>query len=135
MEKAHPDSTNFAGGANINPVFMDTLDVSQPRPILYYKARTSRHLLSGIYSYGDNSAITNDIDSGTGNPYHEKFFENPEAFYEYIWDPKTGVVDPSTGSADFMLASARPHNADTFLLINAGRDHEFGTTDDITNFK
>ncbi|RLI47915.1 MAG: hypothetical protein DRP09_21945 [Candidatus Thorarchaeota archaeon] len=133
MEKAHPASTNFQGNVNNNPVFMDTLDVSQPRPILYYKARTSRHLLDQIYDYGDNAAITDDINRDTGDPYHERFFNKPAGFYEYIWDPKTGV-DPSSGVASFGNPSARPYNADTFILINAGRDHEYGTTDDITNF-
>jgi prepilin-type N-terminal cleavage/methylation domain-containing protein len=136
MEKAHPDSTVFAGGANMNQVFMDTLDVSKPRPILYYKARTNRYLLDEIYDINDNFGITNDVDSSTGLPYHEKFHDNPPGFYEFIWDRKTGIPAGGTSAdAIFTDPSARPHKADTFLLINAGRDHEYGTTDDITNFK
>lgn len=138
MQKAHPGSQNFPEGGNNNPVFMDTLDVSQPRAILYYKAHTNRHRLHQIYRYHDNAAITTDGD-GT-SLFHPEFYHdasNPygtSAFTPYIWDPKTGV-DPASGIANFGNASARPYNADTFILINAGRDHEYGTPDDITNFK
>ena len=141
MQKAHEGSQNFPIGVNENPVFMDTLDVSQPRAILYYKARTNRHLIHQIYRYSDNEGITRDVNGNTGDAFHPEFNNHNPAdpvsseFLPYIWDSATGIPPGGTkADATFIDPSARPYNADTFLLINAGRDHEYGTVDDITNY-
>lgn len=135
MSKLHLGSTNY-GGSNINSnsVFVDRLDVSESRPILYYAANAAKKTLPTIYDYYDNIDITQDDVSGA--PMYETFDNDTDIweFYGFIWDPLTGY-DISSGTYDKTLSSARPSNADSFILINAGRDHKYGTEDDITNFK
>ena len=110
-------------------------------PILYYKANTARTLhdiddptnSQNIYDYTDNHDLVM-----LGKP-----FDPP---------PNGGrhrlAVDPSSPTPghrfymnttnDKLLASlaaaVRPYRADTFILISAGSDGEYGTPDDITNF-
>ena len=43
-----------------------------------------------------------------------------EVFYEYIRDPK-------------IMATPWPYRPDSYILISAGADGEYGTGDDITN--
>lgn len=119
MQYAHLEGVNFKSG-NDNPVIMD-MYFEPPRAVLYYKADWDGKTIRERYSYEDNAAITTDksVDGGSIHPH----FDTPEEFYEYIRDPKT---DPN---------APRPYNADSFLLIMAGRDREYGTEDDITNFR
>jgi len=137
MQEAQADGQNFVGaGKNDNPVFVDNIESRLQRPILYYRAnRTARlHYISSstlynlfIYNYLDNLAITQDK---SGSDYiHPEFSDGPK-FYKFTWDPRTG-----SGTNPDTAPSARPYNADGFLLINAGRDHQYGTADDITNFR
>ncbi|MBN1844735.1 MAG: type II secretion system protein [Sedimentisphaerales bacterium] len=133
MQDAHPGGENWAAGNN-NPVFMDTLDAREPRAILYYRAHASKTLLPQIFNYADNQLITQDTIGG--DPYYEDF-DAPEEFYKFVWNPDTGYPPggSTAGPASYTNPSARPYNMDSFILINAGRDHEYGTADDITNFK
>lgn len=119
MQDAHPEGVNFISG-NDNPVIMD-MYFEPPRAVLYYKANWEGKIIRERYSYEDNAAITTDmtIDGRSIHPH----FDTPEEFYEYIRDPKTDQKAP------------RPYNADSFLLIMAGRDREYGTEDDITIFR
>ena len=145
MQKAHQNSETFLN--NNNPVFMDTLEVQDARAILYYKANTSRHLIHQIYRYRDNAGITSD--QGNGLYYHwdeiedadvetpPDFTGDPDWPYDngYVWDKFIkGIWNRDTGDGDYTIPSARPHNQDSFILINAGRDHRYFTEDDITNY-
>jgi len=155
MYEAHYDSQTFTpptpSGAltsNNNYVFLDTIGLNNPRAILYYRARPSKNLhwqndwdlakceQWGIYNYNDNVLITQD-ENTSNQPYHPRFVANPnpEAFYNYIWDPMTGLDPANNNQPNIFHPSARPYNKDSFILINAGRDNQYGTEDDICNFQ
>ncbi|MCP4707660.1 MAG: hypothetical protein GY869_03460 [Planctomycetes bacterium] len=121
ISKACPQSDNFK--SNDNPVFLDDFDRKNRMPILYYRANPNGDTLTEIYDYHDNAAITTDTTDNGRQKLHPNF-DSPEKFYQYIRNPQSG-----DGSDDL------PYNPDTLLLISAGRDHQFGTKDDITNFK
>jgi len=141
MQDAHPDSTNFPAAGNRNEVFLNTVDPSTPRAILYYRAHASQHRIGTIYHYEDNQQITQDTLSDGTTEIHPKFNTydttnyNDGEFERFIWNPKTGT-NPSapTDPTDNTYTNARPYNKESFLLINAGRDGEYGTQDDITNY-
>jgi type II secretory pathway pseudopilin PulG len=105
-------------------------------PILYYKANTANQLHDAtltmlrtsaggnIYNYWDNEDLV-----GLGKP----------------WDPAQGrhVLDPGmTGqptrfyqnTQSDKITAVRPYRADSYILISAGPDGEYGTADDICNF-
>lgn len=104
-------------------------------PILYYRAYTQKtdhhsgRAPDSRYNFNDNAFL---IEIGDG-----KFQANIEAhefytsgsgrsaeFYEFIKDPVK-----STSNRDW------PVRMDTFLLISAGYDGRYGTSDDICNFE
>ncbi len=91
-------------------------------PILYYRANTSAKTIREIYNALDNDAIVNIKQStdgkihplaDTGNQY--------QYFYNYILDPK-------------ISARPWPYRPDSYILISAGVDGLYGTSDDIRNF-
>jgi len=107
-------------------------------PVLYYKADTSMQshdLLNpnnpdNIYDWTDNAVLL-----GLGMPWDpdrphrllrfdgdESNEPEPEGmrFYWNIWNEKVAI--------------SRPYRADSYILISAGWDGEFGTADDICNF-
>ncbi|MHC4160381.1 MAG: type II secretion system protein [Planctomycetota bacterium] len=102
-------------------------------PILYYKADTSNtmHDPNGplpepdddkdyIYNYHDNDELVE-----LGMPWDSTdhpMFTNPEIFYEMTRNRKV------------QIDSGRPNRADSYILISAGPDGEYGTRDDIFNF-
>jgi len=134
MQICHPESDNFDASENDNPVFVSTVDPGLPRAILYYRARRSGHLINTIYDYFDNAMITQDESGGT--PIHSELDQDiANEFERFIWNPKTGL-DPMNPNnpPDISMPNARPYNKESFLLINAGRDGEYGTQDDITNY-
>lgn len=135
MQDAHPNSDNFPIGGNSNPVFADGLSRDNPRAILYYRAQKRGRDIETIYEYDDNWAITQDSEV---DPIHPEFdnITNNQEFREYLWDPKTGYDTSGNNDPGAMYASfqARPYNTDSFILINAGVDGEYGTPDDITNY-
>jgi len=143
MQEAHPDSDSFPAVAdpeaepisNPNPVFVGTLDRNAPKAILYYRARASKHLLYDIYDWLDNEYITADEDETRHELFHPNFSDptDTEGFYKFIWDTRTGMG--TTEELKFGSPSARPYNKDSFILINAGRDSQYGTADDICNFQ
>ena len=76
-------------------------------PILYYRADPSA---SPIYQYNNNNAMTvtfPDLDTQVKLDAH--------------------IVDPR-------LPGNNPHNKDSYILISAGGDEQYGTADDILNF-
>ncbi len=102
-------------------------------PILYYKADTSNtvHDPNGpfptasddkgyIYNYLDNDELVKLKKPWDGSDHP---LENePERFYEITRDDR---IDVDTG---------RPYRADSYILISAGFDGEYGTSDDVFNF-
>ncbi|MHC4396986.1 MAG: pilus assembly FimT family protein [Planctomycetota bacterium] len=108
-------------------------------PILYYRADVSRqmHLWQmpnnnlNIYNYDDNMTLVNltlPFDTAYNHPIaiagstKDGGTADPANFYkEMIRDENVTVID-------------RPVRADSYILISAGFDGEYGTDDDIFNF-
>jgi hypothetical protein len=106
-------------------------------PILYYKADTRGRLhdasIAGsmtpldnqgnIYNFLDNQEL---LDLGVpgvsgGASANTYPLSNPVRFYKNTLSDKITTVP-------------RPFNADTYIMISAGYDGEYGTADDICNF-
>ena len=104
-------------------------------PVLYYKANTSntRHDSSDlpvpgndkgqIYNYLDNNQLVelgkpwNPPPTGTNHA----LFTDPTKFYTSTWNEKVSSM-------------VRPYRADSYILLSAGFDGEYGTPDDVFNF-
>jgi prepilin-type N-terminal cleavage/methylation domain-containing protein len=104
-------------------------------PILYYKADTSNYLHDpnqpmdamnsggNIYNYWDNQTLV-----ALGKPWEQAgstsqhSLSNPIRFYR-----NTRNTDVTT--------VRRPYRTDSYILISAGFDGEYGTADDICNFE
>jgi type II secretory pathway pseudopilin PulG len=105
-------------------------------PILYYKANTANTMhdiqnpddTDNIYDYHDNQELLLlgkpwDPPGGVGEP-HKLAIEDGKPgvrFYMNTWN-------------DQVTTRNRPYRADTYILISAGNDGEYGTADDICNF-
>lgn len=136
------------------PLFVDAWD----HPILYYKANpagkrmTGADGTSGIYWQEDNGLITGskggligavydgmDFFAGkTGGEYHQLLWEQPPPPKRKENDIVSDTQYDST-FARFILdrsvkARHTPVRTDSYLLISAGADSIYGTTDDITNW-
>jgi len=91
-------------------------------PVLYYRANTSGKIINDVYRAFDNDAlvVTKQQDDGRVHP-----LANPNGayqfFYDYIRDPK-------------IAAKPWPYRPDSYILISAGADGLYGTSDDIRNF-
>jgi hypothetical protein len=105
-------------------------------PILYYKADTAndfhnanlvgnmapRENQGNIYNYWDNQELIQ-----LGKPWQSSGstevhrMAEPERFYKNT-------------QSDKVTTTSRPFRADTFILISAGFDSEYGTADDICNY-
>jgi len=106
-------------------------------PILYYKANTAKtkHNLANpndadnIYDYTDNQDLLMlgkpwDPPEGGGAP-HKLAREDGQIgvrFYMNTWNTQ-------------VTTAFRPYRSDTYILISAGNDGEYGTADDICNFE
>jgi type II secretory pathway pseudopilin PulG len=100
-------------------------------PILYYRANTasktimpadSGDLINQIYNFRDNVPLTTLLRSIKSNRDHPLGVPDYGYFYsEYIRDPK-------------VEARAWPYRHDSYLLISAGLDGLYGTSDDVRNF-
>ncbi len=103
-------------------------------PILYYKANTAktRHNVSNpddtenIYNYRDNQDLLL-----LGMPW------NPTAIHRLAKEGSyaAGVRFYMNIRNEKVTTTSRPYRADTFILISAGYDGEYGTPDDICNFE
>jgi len=111
-------------------------------PILYYKANSASRLfkkipepsdeLAGwIYNYEDNRGI---IELGTIKDPEVKHHFSEGHTYTDEGQPRTGVHLFYETITNPKVSYDKPFNAATFILISAGRDGIYGTTDDITNF-
>jgi len=98
-------------------------------PILYYKVNISliAHDLTdpdnpqNMYKYQDNHELV-----GLGRPWDpggapHTLFTDPLQFYRSTWNEQIQSV-------------TKPYRADSFILMSAGFDNEYGTPDDIFNF-
>jgi len=112
----------------VKPVVIGTKTVKAGTPILYYRANTSSKSLvetgplkgDGIYDYRDNTFLIGLGKIGDVMTTHP-LWESVEDFYEYIRDPKVEAIP-------------WPYRPDSYILISAGADGLYGTSDDITNF-
>ena len=104
-------------------------------PVLYYKADTSNNLhdpdlaptpsdsMGNIYNYWDNHALVS-----LGKPWEDASkttthsLANPARFYRNTRNDK-------------LPTARRPYRTDSYILISAGFDGEYGTADDICNFE
>ena len=113
--------------------------VTAGTPVLYYKANTNSRTFicptkekdaeNSIYNYYDNMDLLNLGIIPTGLPH--LLVNNPPGTGKYFCDPKYKIVDQR-----FPMPTGTywPNRPDTYILISAGADHEFGTNDDILNF-
>ncbi|MHB9069241.1 MAG: type II secretion system protein [Sedimentisphaerales bacterium] len=123
------------------PVASGTKKFKIGTPILYFRADTSRLEIDALKPY--NESIYNFLDNqllvalgkitNTGAKYerHLNFLSasgnKADGFYDYITDD---TATTTLGSNP----RTRPVRPDSFLLISAGADGFYGTTDDICNF-
>jgi prepilin-type N-terminal cleavage/methylation domain-containing protein len=114
-------------------------NVSAGTPILYYKANTlSKNIddltfRNRIYDFSDNEFLVDrgmlaDNDKPPAQRRPHKLYEPAPSpalvyFYEYIRDPKIPATERPW-----------PYRPDTYILISAGADGNYGTEDDIRNF-
>jgi type II secretory pathway pseudopilin PulG len=100
-------------------------------PVLYYKANTSHisHDLTNpdnpdnIYNYKDNHELV-----GLGKPW------DPGGVAHTLFSDTTKFYT-STRNKKIPTNITRPYRADSYILISAGFDGEYGTPDDIFNFE
>ena len=102
--------------------YLNGKTVSAGSPILYYRANNSQKLIRDIYKQVDNEVLVY-LKQQTDNIEQPLCLtdSNYEYFYEYIRDPKIEAIP-------------QPYNADSYILISAGSDGIYGTSDDIRNF-
>ncbi len=109
-------------------------------PVLYFKANTaSKVFFSGsnskwsnsdyhkyVYNYDDNSQFFNLKPMTDEFAFSKYSFDKDgdtaiEAFYDDITNPHVTTID-------------RPYNPRSYILLSAGNDGIYGTSDDITNY-
>ncbi|MBN1804283.1 MAG: type II secretion system protein [Sedimentisphaerales bacterium] len=105
-------------------------------PILYYKADTSNYLHDpnqpmtvsnsggNIYNYWDNQALVllGKPWEQSGSTSSQPSLATPARFYRNTRNHQVTNV-------------SRPYRPDSYILISAGFDSEYGTADDICNFE
>ncbi len=106
-------------------------------PILYYKANTAntRHNTAdpadpqNIYNFRDNQALLM-----LGKPWDQAATASiPHRLA--VDQGRQGVRFYMNTKNDKVTTASRPYRADTYILISAGWDGEYGTPDDICNFE
>ncbi len=121
-------------------------------PILYYRANPggpdtpafNQSKSGAIYCQADNEDFTGSDISGKsgwylkpGRPHNIKAFDttNPQpainTFNGYFYNPDVYNAT-KTGSTAGVV---KPYNAETFILLSAGKDGIYGNADDVKNFK
>jgi prepilin-type N-terminal cleavage/methylation domain-containing protein len=140
-----------------SPCFLDAFD----QPILYYRANTTRSLMVGtavgaanlgIYNMVDNMDITGLAGTYSGMDFGRGFVATD--IYHFAAIPGEGadqsktaqqVLDAMRNPANRcfsrtvwnpnVVATPRPYNDNSYILLSAGPDGVFGTPDDIANFE
>jgi len=106
-------------------------------PVLYYKANTNVKMLTcfpmaapnSMYNYMDNIRLINlGILPNATKPHTLSTAINEG----YFCDPGYKIADPRVPVLP--TGERWPNRPDTYILLSAGADHEFGTKDDILNF-
>jgi len=110
-------------------------------PILYYKANTAKiqHDYNNpanpqnIYDYMDNQNLVLlgkpwDLPSKGGTAHRLAMETGQQPGYRFYMNTTNEKLLSSS------RAAVRPYRADTYILISAGSDGEYGTPDDICNF-
>jgi type II secretory pathway pseudopilin PulG len=110
-------------------------------PILYYKANTANTLhdidnpdnSQNIYNWRDNNELVmlgKPFDPGPTATPHRLWKEDgrPDGYRFYMNITNDKMLATTT-------AAVRPYKEDTYILISAGYDGEYGTPDDICNFE
>jgi type II secretory pathway pseudopilin PulG len=129
-----------------NVTYNNTTDPGDPMngrpvgmPILYYQANTSGtthptfnppngvsvDAETNIYKWKDNKPLLmagKPWEVAPPAPESRHSLLDPAVFYQKTWDDK---IDVDAG---------RPHSADSYILVSAGFDGEYGTDDDVFNF-
>ena len=117
-------------------------------PVLYYKADTSRvdHIadntiasypLNNIYRYTDNDDLVNlgfpwePIASRTIDIDHQHPLSSN---YEGVSGVTPGTTFYQDTRNERITSVPKPHNEGKYILISAGWDGLYGTSDDVTNF-
>ncbi len=137
-------------GSDVGPYLPETLvlcdvftrklptGVKAGMPVLYYKADTRGRFhdeglpmspvdnAGNIYNFWDNQELVALgkpwAAGGAGSEGKKHVLENPARFYKNTESDKVTTV-------------RRPFRADSYILISAGYDGEYGTADDICNFE
>jgi hypothetical protein len=160
----HPTTVDPTGQTTTclrSPCFLDSFD----QPILYYRATPANStymatnlrfdpsapnpLARGIYNLVDNYRIAG-WTTGSGEPIRGMDFghgllttTNTYHYLSLLGNP-TNPNDPSVGPSfsrtiwnPNVVAPGvfRPYNDQSFILLSAGQDGVFGTSDDIANFE
>jgi prepilin-type N-terminal cleavage/methylation domain-containing protein len=107
-------------------------------PILYYRANTASKIFHDgptryrIYDKDDNIVLIElyQLKKLPDVVEPHKLAENEG---RYLYDPRYKLVDPKV-SALMAPGVYWPYRPDSYILISAGMDGEYGTQDDITNF-
>jgi prepilin-type N-terminal cleavage/methylation domain-containing protein len=105
-------------------------------PILYYRANTSEKISRRIYNYYDNYGFVrvkelNDKGLGVQAGLWGDGVSVADAtnnFYGFIRDPRVAPTDNTSP------ALGMPYRSDSYILVSAGADGRYGTSDDICNF-
>ncbi|MBN2455562.1 MAG: type II secretion system protein [Sedimentisphaerales bacterium] len=106
-------------------------------PILYYKAHTESKKMEGdtlqdaresIYNYYENADLIRLGKLPNPDPVNDPHKLDEELFYD---EEKYKIIDPKVTKA---TNRKWPHRPDSYILISAGADSEYGTADDIFNF-
>ncbi len=113
------------------------------RPILYYRANLAFKIVTtdpakSAYRSADNDGLLSLINSRDsdrlGPAPGTTGFWNPLAaamgtFVKYVADPRATIQGSSS-----TLSSYVPYRPDSYILVSAGADGFYGTSDDIRNF-
>lgn len=104
-------------------------------PILYYKASASNHYHSqvdadagnSIYDYADNHLLVESLSVPDSDAAQE---------HTLFIDPQVTFYDSTTWSTIYYLGEdvVVPYRTDSYILLSAGFDGEYGTYDDVYNF-
>ena len=100
-------------------------------PVLYYRANTSSKKCeaadpgNSIYNILDNQSL---VELGSVRDRRLHPLSNPSVFYSPNTGPTPGILDPR------ITARFWPYRPDSYILISAGVDGLYGTSDDICNF-
>ncbi len=144
-------------GTLATPCFLDSFD----QPILYYKANPNKSLMVGvafgaanlgIYNLVDNIGVTG-LDGSFAGMDLGRGAISSSGLYHYAGIPGEGATSADPGvvlpamqnSANpcfsrtiwnpNVIATPRPYNDKSFILLSAGADGVFGTPDDLANFE